>query len=158
MSDKLKRRNNLSLKEKAALAQGVAKRQKAIFGNPDELDYASKCNRAWQEVTAEVNAVNSTGTVRTRDWLRTQFRAWKCRVKSKVAHNHKQLSKTGRGEASMMALTAADEIIAGMITNEEVMGIEGAQEVGFEDSAKEPTKPCFMIIQLSPSPNLFSRK
>ena len=63
-SKQLKREPNLSFREKEALVEGVIKRKQKVFGDPQSADYGTQREESWDQITKEVNAVNSTGNVR----------------------------------------------------------------------------------------------
>ena len=130
------RQRNLTIREKEAIILGALKRRVKLQGDPTSPEYGSSAETAWDEITTEVNAVNTSGVTRSKDFIRKQFRNWKSEVNGKLASNTTKRGLIGGREFDVSALNSLDQQKARLITKE-VLGIKGAMEIGLENSIKD---------------------
>ena len=92
------RKPNLSLREKEALVNGILKRREKIQGDSNSASYSGQYEETLDQITQEVNEVNSSGIERTKDDIRKKYRNWKSDCKKKMASNQKSkaLQKMGK--------------------------------------------------------------
>lgn len=126
------RKPNLSLREKEALISGIIKRKYKVQVDPSSPNYGIQFEEAWDQVTREVNAVNSSGSERTKNDIQKKFRNWKSDIKQMLARIQKSKNLTGGGEMDVSILNPTDQLMARMITKEEVVGVEDGMDIGVQ--------------------------
>ncbi|XP_042857648.1 uncharacterized protein LOC122243955 [Penaeus japonicus] len=127
-----RRRPNFSSEELLTLVASVQQRQEYLDGPlAATLPHQTKL-KAWEEVTALVNA--SSKTFRSCEEIRSKYIDFKSNTKKKISKRKKMLTATGEDQPTVPLLTAAEEAMAQLLD-------PAAAVHGISDSLKsEPDK------------------
>ena len=96
-----KRRPNFTQDELLCLVSSVQSRWSTINGILSSSLTAAMKQRAWEAVTADVNAVSDC--VRSVEEVKNKFTDFKCHTKKRMAKLNKEI--TGTGEENILTLT-----------------------------------------------------
>lgn len=132
---KRQRAQNWTDEERLALSSAYASRYLDIDGSfRPNLTNKDK-QKLWDEVVAAVNAVSST--MRTSKQIEEKLKGMRKSTKKIESGNQKEILKTGGGQAEIVELDEAEQILLQTIPKTSISGIEG----GFDTSNKGTIKP-----------------
>lgn len=124
-----KRCPNFSAAEISVLTDEVESKKDILFSKQNSTVSNALKRDAWKEVALKVNAVNTTGYVRTGE----EMKKWIClssESRKKLALNRREQRKTGGGcLPSEATLRPIDEKIEGIIGETSISGVEGGIDV-----------------------------
>eukprot|EP00105_Crassostrea_gigas_P002570 XP_011415140.1 PREDICTED: myb/SANT-like DNA-binding domain-containing protein 4 [Crassostrea gigas] len=124
-----KRCPNFSAAEISVLTDEVESKKDILFSKQNSTVSNALKRDAWKEVALKVNAVNTTGYVRTGE----EMKKWIClssESRKKLGLNRREQRKTGGGcLPSDATLRPIDEKIEGIIEETSISGVEGGIDV-----------------------------
>lgn len=125
-----KRCPNFSAAEISVLTDEVESKKDILFSKQNSTVSNALKRDAWKEVALKVNAVNTTGYVRTGEEMKKKWICLSSESRKKLALNRREQRKTGGGcLPSEATLRPIDEKIEGIIGETSISGVEGGIDV-----------------------------
>eukprot|EP00105_Crassostrea_gigas_P003661 XP_011416591.1 PREDICTED: myb-related transcription factor, partner of profilin-like [Crassostrea gigas] len=125
-----KRCPNFSAAEISVLTDEVVSKKDILFSKQNSTVSNALKRDAWKEVALKVNAVNTTGYVRTGEEMKKKWICLSSESRKKLALNRREQRKTGGGcLPSEATLRPIDEKIEGIIGETSISGVEGGIDV-----------------------------
>nr|XP_034334014.1 myb/SANT-like DNA-binding domain-containing protein 4 [Crassostrea gigas] len=125
-----KRCPNFSAAEISVLTDEVESKKDILFSKQNSTVSNALKRDAWKEVALKVNAINTTGYVRTGEEMKKKWICLSSESRKKLALNRREQRKTGGGcLPSEATLRPIDEKIEGIIGETSISGVEGGIDV-----------------------------
>jgi len=127
MSTPAKRRPHFTEAETIALSSAYAKEHAGIVKSFGPQSTRSLKQSAWLRVLAAVNAVGIIP--RGLDEVKTKHKNLKKTTKEKAANNKHQIKRTGGGQAKIIIMSTAEDIMSQTLSNTVLTGINGGIDI-----------------------------
>ncbi|KAJ1172696.1 hypothetical protein NDU88_004540 [Pleurodeles waltl] len=131
--EKKKRKCRFSAEEQEILVKEVTEHQHQLFVTSTLP--ISRRDAIWQQIVDKINSV--TEVRRTVIECKKRCHGCKCRTKEKMARNKKAALQTGGGSsAPQEALDHMEELVAAVIPEEIVTGIQGQDSADYQETTQ----------------------
>lgn len=128
MEQKSSRSDNFTEAEVREITEGVKKYSGVLYGKFSSTVNQSKKNMAWKAILDSVNAVG--GKNRKLKPIKTKVKNMKSKTKEIIASNKRERTKTGGGPSKIKELTSAQTVLATLIPDELIQGVDGGIDLG----------------------------